>query len=74
MNSENYIKLFNRGILRDCKRLYPDNDFIFIEMGQHRIQVTEYFKDAAAASLNGWMNGCHKVRTVFRWIIANGIQ
>ena len=33
VNSENYIQLLNRGLLRDCKRLYPDNDFIFQQDG-----------------------------------------
>ena len=41
VNSENCIKLFNRGLLRDCKRLYPDNDFIFRQDGQHPIPFVE---------------------------------
>ena len=28
-NSESYIKLLDDGLLPDCRRLYPENDFIF---------------------------------------------
>ena len=33
VNSESYIKLPDDGLLPDCRRLYPENDFIFQQDG-----------------------------------------
>ena len=33
VNSESYIKLLDDGLLPDCRRLYPENDFIFQQDG-----------------------------------------
>ena len=52
VNCENCIKLLNRGLLRDCKHLHHDNDFIFPQDGaasytSHRTQ--QYFEGVAPA-------------------------
>ena len=33
VNSESYIKLLDDGLLPDCRRLFPENDFIFQQDG-----------------------------------------
>ena len=33
VNSESYIKLLDDGLLPDCRRLYPENEFIFQQDG-----------------------------------------
>jgi transposase len=33
VNSESYIRLLDRGLLTDCRRLYPANDYIFQQDG-----------------------------------------
>ena len=33
MNPKSYIKLLDDGLLPDCRRLYPENDFIFQQDG-----------------------------------------
>ena len=60
VNSENYIKLNNRGILRNCKRLYLTNNFIFQQDGTTSHTSHRYLEDAAPA----FTKNVHRVRTV----------
>jgi len=43
VNSESYINLLNNGLLPDCRRLYPDEDYIFQQDGapSHTSRLTQ---------------------------------
>ena len=47
VNSESYIQLLEEGLLPDCRRLYPNEDFIFQQDGapSHTSRVTQAYLD-----------------------------
>jgi len=48
VNSESYMQLLGDGLLPDCRRLYPNNDYIFQQDGatSHTSRVTQEYLEA----------------------------
>ena len=49
MNSENYTNLLEIGLLPDCRRLYPNGDWVFQQDGApaHTSKTTQEYLDGA---------------------------
>ena len=47
VNSESYQQLLEKGLLHDCRRLYPDGNFVFQQDGatSHTSRTTQAYLD-----------------------------
>ena len=76
VNSESYIKLLDEGHLPDCRRLYPNEDYVFKQDGAtlHTVRATHSYLEDSTTSFIKKDQWPAQSPLAIPWITAYGIH
>ena len=76
VNNESYKNLLEIGLLPDCRRLYPNGDWVFQQDGAptHTSKTTQEYLDGLRLTLFEKMSGLRRAQIATRWTMQSGTR